>query len=526
MKNKFYITTSLPYVNAPPHIGFALEAVQADVIARWRRIKDDDVFFLSGSDEHGAKIVRTAEKAGKAPQEFVAEHAAQFKQLLSDLSISNNDFIRTSDATRHWPGAQALWKLIAKKGDLYKATYKGLYCVGHEAFITEKDLVDGKCMDHDQAPEALEEENYYFRLSKYSQKIKELISKDEITIYPTSRKNEIMSLLEQGLEDVSFSRLSKDISWGVPVPGDSTQTMYVWCDALSNYISALGFGGRDDVLFKTYWPANLHVIGKDILRFHAAIWIGMLLSANLPLPKAIFVHGFITSGGKKMSKTMGNVIDPFDLMGRFGTDALRYFLLREIEPFEDGDFTEERFIQAYNANLANGLGNYISRVSKMIAQYFEGEIHRPSEEALASVSLHSSERHQFFKVKGSGMQEIETFSISYYYSLAVRPAYEIAVEAFQFSLALDDVWRFLGELDAYIQQYEPFKLIKTDKEKARAVLWGTAYGALAVADMLRPFLPDAAEKIFGIFGATPDDYKTKDTFRVQAGEGLFPRKEL
>lgn len=524
MKKKFYITTSLPYVNAPPHIGFALEAAQTDVIARWRRINGDDVFFLSGTDEHGAKIARSAEKEGKTPQELVDMNASQVKKLLVELSISNSDFIRTSDQARHWPGAQALWKLIAEKEDLYKATYKGLYCVGHEAFVTEKDLVDGKCADHDQAPETLEEENYYFRLSKYSQKIKELISKDEIRIYPASRKNEIMSLLEQGLQDVSFSRPSKDISWGIPVPGDSSQTMYVWCDALSNYVSALGFGSDDDSRFKKYWPADLHVIGKDVLRFHAAIWIGMLLSAGLSLPKAIFVHGFITSGGKKMSKTIGNVVDPFDLIRRFGIDALRYFLLREVEPFEDGDFTEERFAQAYNANLANGLGNYISRVSKMIAQYFEGDIHRPSEEALASVSLHSSDRHQVFKVKGSGMQEIETFSIPYHYSLAVRPAYEMAIDAFQFSLALDDVWRFLGELDAYIQQYEPFKLIKTDKEKTHAVLWGTAYGALAIADMLRPFLPETADKIFGIFGASIDSYKERDSFTVSLGEGIFPRK--
>ncbi|MDP2676556.1 MAG: class I tRNA ligase family protein [bacterium] len=519
---KFYITTSLPYVNAPPHIGFALEAVQTDVVARWRRIKGDDVFFLSGTDEHGAKIVRSAEKAGKTPKALVDDNAALFKRLLSELYISNNDFIRTSDQTRHWQGAQALWKAIAEKGDLYKATYKGLYCVGHEAFITEKDLVDGKCTDHNQAPELLEEENYFFRLSKYSQKIKELISKDEIKIYPDFRKNEIMALLEEGLQDISFSRPSKDISWGVPVPGDSSQTMYVWCDALSNYVSALGFGGSNNSHFKKYWPADLHVIGKDILRFHAAIWIGMLLSAGLLLPKVIFVHGFITSGGKKMSKTIGNVVDPFDLIRRFSADALRYFLLREVQPFEDGDFTEEHFVQAYNANLANGLGNYISRVSKMIVQYFGEDFEKPAESFLDSVPLQA--HSELLRIQNKDGGNIETFSVPFSYEQYVYPQYKKALDAYQFSRALDITWGFLGELDRYIQHYEPFKLIKTDKEKTHAVLWQTAYGALACADMLRPFLPETAKKIFEIFGTTPDGYQNKKSFNITPGEGLFPRK--
>ncbi|PIR69988.1 MAG: methionine--tRNA ligase [Candidatus Niyogibacteria bacterium CG10_big_fil_rev_8_21_14_0_10_46_36] len=519
---KFYVTTSLPYVNAPPHIGFALEAVQTDVIARWRRIKGDDVFFLSGTDEHGAKIARSAEKEGKTPQELVDANAATFKKLLEELFISHTDFIRTSDTKRHWPGAQVLWKKIEAKGDLYKATYKGLYCVGHEAFITEKDLIDGKCVDHNQKPELLEEENYYFKLSRYSKKIKELIAKGELTVFPESRKNEIMALLDDGLQDISFSRPAKDIPWGVPVPGDDTQTMYVWCDALSNYISALGFGSEDDAHFQKYWPANLHVIGKDILRFHAAIWTGMLLSAGLSLPKAIFVHGFITSGGKKMSKTIGNVIDPFDIMRRFSADALRYFLLREIEPFEDGDFTEERFVDAYNANLANGLGNYVSRVAKMITQYFGEDFKKPEGALLDAVPLQeSSELLRQHKVNGGN---IETFSVPFSFEQYIRPQYQEALDAYQFSRALDIAWGFLGELDRFIQHYEPFKLIKTDAEKTRAVLWHTVYGALAFADMVRPFLPATSEKIFAIFGAAPEDYKTRDVFRVTMGEGLFPRK--
>jgi len=519
---KFYITTSLPYVNAPPHIGFALEVVQADVIARWRRIKGDDVFFLSGTDEHGAKIVRSAEKEGTTPQALVDGNAEKFKMLLETLSISNTDFIRTSDQARHWPGAAALWKKIYAKDDLYKATYKGLYCVGHEAFITEKDLVDGKCIDHNQEPETLEEENYYFKLSRYSKKIKELIAKDEIKIYPESRKNEIMSLLEEGLADVSFSRPAKDISWGVPVPGDATQTMYVWCDALSNYISALGFGSKGDDQFQKYWPASVHVIGKDILRFHAAIWIGMLLSAELPLPKSIFVHGFITSGGKKMSKTIGNVVDPFNIMNRFGADPLRYFLLREIQPFEDGDFTEERFVEAYNANLANGLGNYISRISTMIVQYFGEEFTKPTSALLETVPLQTSA--ELLRLHKVGEGKIETFSVPFSFEQYIYPQYETALGMYQFSRALDVLWGFLGELDRYIQYYEPFKLIKTDKDKTQAVLWETVYGALAVAFMLRPFLPETADKIFDLFGATPENYKEKDSLHITPKEGLFPRK--
>lgn len=520
---KFYITTALPYVNAPPHIGFALEAIQADVIARWRRIQGDEVFFLSGTDEHGAKIVRAADARGMSPKELVDKNSKKYQELLVKLFISNDDFIRTSDEERHWPGAQELWKRIEKQGDLYKATYAGLYCVGHEAFVTEKDLVLGKCQDHGTVPETLEEENYYFALSKYSGNIKELIETNQVKISPDSRKNEILSLINEGLRDISFSRPSKDIAWGVPVPGDAEQTMYVWAEALSNYISALGFGSENEAQFKKFWPTDIHVIGKDNLRFHAAIWMGMLLSAGLPIPQSILVHGFITSGGKKMSKTIGNVVDPFTIVERFGVDALRYFLLREVHPFEDGDFTEEKFIEAYNANLANGLGNYISRVAKMIETYFDREVKKPDEKVLSGVPLHLSESPQF-KIKDGEMQKAETFTIPYYYSWIARPSFEPALDAFQFSLALDDVWRFLGELDRYIQYYEPFKLIKVDKEKTHAVLWQTVYGALAIADMLRPFLPDTSEKIFAMFDATPEDYKEKELFRVTVGESLFPRK--
>lgn len=520
--DKFYITTALPYVNAPPHIGFALEAIQADVIARLKRLEGKDVYFLSGTDEHGAKIARAAEKVGISVKDFVDGNAGKLKKLLEALHISNNDFIRTSDQARHFPGAQALWKKIEEKEDLYKATYKGLYCVGHEAFITEKDLEDGRCKDHGAAPEELEEENYYFRLSKYTDQIKNAIESEKVKIMPEGRKNEILSLLNEGLQDVSFSRPSKDISWGVPVPGDATQTMYVWYDALSNYISALGFGSGDESKFKTYWPADIHVIGKDILRFHAAIWLGMLLSAGLSLPKGIFVHGFITSGGKKMSKTIGNVVDPFDIVERFGADALRYYMLREVHPFEDGDFTQEKFIEVYNANLANGLGNYVSRVSKMIETYFGGELGKPAETLLSAVPFQMSAK--FLRPPTAQDRAIETFSVLFSIENYIAPQYAAHAKEHHFPRAMDVIWGLLGELDSYIQIYEPFKLIKMDKEKTRAVLWNAAYGAVVIADMLQPFLPDTSKKIFDIFGVTAELYKNTDTFRVSAREGLFPRK--
>lgn len=520
MAGKFYITTAIPYVNARPHIGFALEAIQADAIARYMRMAGRDVWFLTGADEHGSKISRAAQAAGIDIRDFVDENAGCFKKLFGVLNISNDDFIRTSDQTRHFPGAIELWKRIAKSGDLTKAAYKGLYCVGHEAFVTEKDLVDGKCADHQTPPEQLEEENYFFKLSKYTDKIKKAIESGELKIIPETRKNEILALIDSGLEDVSFSRPSKDIPWGVPVPGDPTQTMYVWCDALANYISALGFGSAVEEKFRKLWPADLHVIGKDILRFHAAIWPAMLMSAGLPLPKSILVHGFITVGGKKMSKSLGNVVDPFDVAERYGHEALRYYLLREVPANEDGDFTEEKMLAAYNANLANGLGNYVARVSKMIADYFAGVLEKPDIARLSAVPLTVSS--EFFRERyGSG---IETFGINLFTQAEIRPQYAKAMEKFQFSGAMDQIWRLLGTLDGYIQVYEPFKLIKTNKEKTEAVLWQTAYGALEVAWLLRPFMPETSDKIFKIFSVSPGDPKEIEQVKIFPHAPLFPRK--
>lgn len=524
-QEKFYITTPIFYVNDKPHIGHAFSMVLADALVRYQRLLGKEVYFLTGVDEHGAKVLRAAEAKGKEVGKFIDENAEKFKQLVKILNISNDDFIRTSDQKRHWPAAQLIWKKLAEAGDIYKSYYKGLYCVGCEAFITEKDLADGKCKDHGKEPEKIEEENYFFRLSKYTKEIELIIKNNELRIIPESRKNEILALLERGLEDVSFSRPSKDISWGIPVPGDPTQTMYVWCDALTNYISALGYASGDDSNFKRFWPADLHIIGKDILRFHGAIWPGMLLSAGLFFPKAILVHGHILSGGQKMSKTLGNVADPFDLAERFGASALRYYLLREISPFEDGDFTEEKFLESYNANLANGLGNLASRISKMAEQYFGGKIKKPSEEIAASVPL-KKEMNLFSEKKYEHGKDIDFFSISYATENFVWPEYKKAMENLELNKAMDFIWILMSQMDKYIDEYKPFILVKTDKAKTEAVLWNLLYGIAFTAWLLAPFLPETSEKIFKTIGVVQNSKEKWSDFNVISTAALFPRKDF
>lgn len=474
---KFYVTTSIPYVNANPHIGHALEFIQADVLARYYRQKGSDVFFLTGTDEHGVKIARAAAAAGKEPQDFVDEIAEKFRELLKALNISNNDFIRTSDQKRHWPGAQKLWRELEKAGDIYKKNYSGLYCVGHEAFITEKDLVNGKCRDHQREPEVIEEENYFFRLSKYSKQIESGIKNNELKIIPETKKNEILSFIKEGLEDISFSRPRKDLSWGIPVPGDPKHTMYVWCDALSNYISALGYGSTRNIdisKFQKWWPADVHVIGKDILRFHAAIWPGILLAAGLPLPKTIFVHGFITVGGEKMSKTVGNVIDPFEVVKKYGTDAMRYYLLREIPSSDDGDFTYDKFEERYNADLAKGLGNLVSRVLTLAQK--------------------------------SDIKEIRSFESEI---KNAEKNVEKLIGEFRFNDALAAIWRLVSAGDKYIDDKKPWTLAPDSKEYKKTI--GSLLHLISeIGRLLLLFLPETSEKI-------------SDLIKKRKSGVLFPR---
>ncbi len=461
-------------------MGHAYTTTLTDVLARYHRLQGEKTYFLTGSDENTQKMVDAARKEGKEPIEFLDEIIAKFSTLFRNLEISYDQFIRTTDQEKHWPGVRLLWTKLVASGDIYKKAYEGLYCVGHEAFITEKDLVDGKCPDHGVEPQFLKEENYFFKLSKYTQPIKEKIESGELQIIPETRKNEILSLLESGLEDVSFSRPRRS-DWpaglGIPVPGDDTQVMYVWCDALTNYISALGYGREDNELYKEFWPGT-HVIGKDILRFHAAIWPGMLLSAGLPLPKTLLVHGFITSGGKKMSKSLGNVIDPEELISEYGTEAVRYYLARHISPFDDGDITHEGFKEAYNGNLVNGLGNLVARVMQMAEK---NNVVTPIIESTRPTGL---ERN---------IQQ--------------------AMEGFKVNEALDYIWSEIQHADQLITEKEPFKLIKTDRTQGEDIIRDLVRTVKTVAEALQPFMPQTSEKILE---AIKENKKP---------ENLFPRKE-
>ena len=362
MKN-FYITTAIPYVNAAPHIGHALELVQTDAIARYYKLLGKKVRFLTGTDDNALKNVQAAEEKGISVSDFVKNNSDKFFNVAKKLNISFDDFIRTTEK-RHFDGAQALWS-ACKTEDIYKKSYQGLYCVGCETFYTEKDLVEGLCPEHKKAPELVSEENYFFRLSKYQDYLEDLILTDKLKIVPDYRKNEILAFIRGGLEDFSISRsIKRAKGWGVPVPGDGSQIIYVWFDALTNYITALNWQNNDP-LFVENWPADLQVIGKGINRFHTVYWPAMLKSAGIEPPKSIFVHGYVTAEGEKISKSIGNVIDPIEYIDKYGVDAVRYYLLREIPAFSDGDFSQKRFVDVYNSELANGLGNLVSRVVKL-----------------------------------------------------------------------------------------------------------------------------------------------------------------
>ena len=363
MREPFYITTALPYVNADPHLGHALEFVHADIIARYKRKVGHEVFFNIGTDEHGQKVYQKATEDGKDVKKYVDEYATRFKELGNILNLSYDNFIRTTDE-HHISSAQEFWRRCDKNGDIYKKNYKIKYCVGCELEKSDSELENGYCPIHPKTPiEIREEENYFFRFSNYGDKLTSLYRDNPDFVLPPSRLNEITAFIERGLSDFSISRLKEKMPWGVEVPGDPKHIMYVWFDALVNYISALGWP-ENETNFKKWWPGT-QMAGKDNLRQQSAMWVAMLLSAGLSTPKQIIIHGFITSGGTKMSKSLGNVASPAQIVSEYGTDALRYYLAREITPFEDGDFTMERFKEVYNANLANGLGNLVSRIMKL-----------------------------------------------------------------------------------------------------------------------------------------------------------------
>ncbi|HSX23945.1 MAG TPA: methionine--tRNA ligase, partial [Candidatus Saccharimonadales bacterium] len=446
----YYVTTSIPYVNGEPHIGHALEFVMADVLARAARAHNNSVLFSTGTDEHGGKIAEKAAELGVTPKQFSDEMSQKFRDLAKALNISNDRFIRTTDPG-HEQRAGLIWEALKK--DIYKGKYTGWYCTGDEAFFPEAVVKanNGICPNHNRKYEKIEEENYFFKLSAYAPKIQQAIASGAFRVIPASRKHEIQQIITDGLEDISISRPKDKISWGIPVPGDDNQVMYVWFEALMNYITVLGYPEHQD--FKTFWPANVQVIGKDILRFHAAIWPGMLLALGLPLPKTLYVHGFINAeGGAKMSKSLGNSVAPAELIAQFGTDAFRYFLLRHIPSYEDGEFSWDRLLAAYNNELANELGNGVQRTAAMITQYQDSIIGQTPEA--------EHDQAQYFE----------------------------AIENCRFDRALDEVWEQVRGLNQYIDEQKPWEVNKAgDKDHLREVLAYQVSCLLEIAELLSPF---------------------------------------
>jgi methionyl-tRNA synthetase len=469
MTKKFYVTTTIPYANAPPHIGFALEIITADVLARWHRLKGEDVFFLTGTDEHGSKNYQAAKSQGLTAKEFVDKNSAFFRELTKVLNISNDYFIRTTDKKVHWPGVVEIWKLLEKKGDIYKKKYTGFYCSGCERFVTEKDLVNGKCPDHPNLKiQEISEENYFFKLSKYSDKIKKAITSGKYKMIPEKWKNDFLALIEEGLTDISFSREKKHLPWGIPVPGDDNQVMYIWPDALTNYLTGIGFPKEK---YKKYWPADVHVVGKDMPRFHAGIWPGMLLSAGLELPKNLIVHGFLTVDGQKMSKSLGNVVAPLELAKKYTVDSIRYYLLRTIPFGDDGDFSEKALVDRHNNELADKLGNLVSRVASLIEK---NGIEKTENKLIKKLKEKQIEKH---------------------------------MENFEFDKSLNEIFAFIDACNEYVQEK---KIWETKDKKA---LFELKESILKIAELLSPFISESAEKIKKQFSAK----------EIKKGEILFKK---
>ncbi len=478
MSMNYFVTTSIPYVNDVPHLGHALEFLYADVLARAARKDGKPVIFSTGTDEHGGKIAEKAAELKLDPKAFTDQVSQSFRDLQKALNISNDRFIRTTDQG-HEQRAQLIWSAIAK--DIYKKSYEGLYCTGCEAFVTEAVAKqnNGTCPHHNRPYEKLQEENYFFKLSAYAPKIKQAIESGKFRIIPETKKHEIMNVINDGLDDISISRPKEKIAWGIAVPGDDTQVMYVWFEALMNYITVLGYPEHDD--FKKFWPANVQVIGKDILRFHAAIWPGMLLALGQPLPETLYVHGFISVDGKKMSKSLGNSIAPQEIIDKYNVDTFRYYFLRHIPSYDDGDFSWDRLEQAYNNELANELGNAVQRTTAMISKYLNG-----------IVGDIPAAEHDTAK-------------------------YRAALEDCKFDRALDEVWDQVRGLNQYIEEQKPWAIAKSnDADHLREVLAYQASCLLEIAELLEPFLPDTAAKIRYVF----------EDGVVRPIEGtLFPRLE-
>ncbi|MBO7664592.1 methionine--tRNA ligase [Candidatus Saccharibacteria bacterium] len=457
--SKVYLTTAIPYVNGAPHIGHAMDYIIADTYARYHKLCGDEVRFQAGTDEHGNKIFRKAAENNLPVQEYVDGNAAKFREFIGQLDAEYTDYIRTTD-TDHMTRCQEIWRRI--KDHIYSATYGGWYCVGCESYVTQKEYDEngGICPDHQKPYERLEEENYYFRISDFKDEIRARIESDEMLILPEFRKKEILKMLEEA-PDVSVSRPTSQLTWGIPVPDDPNQTMYVWVDALSNYITILGY---PDQVIDEWWPAAVQFVGKDILRFHAIIWPAMLLALGLPLPKVICSHGFIMADGQKMSKSVGNVVDPIEVLEKHGTDAFRYYFLRHVDTFADGDFTWEKYESAYNTELANDYGNLVQRLATMIAK------------------------------NGVSTDELKPAPFD--------DTYRDLMDKFEFSKAFDYVWEKIQQINKRIDDEKPWMLAKAgETEKLQQVLTSLAQDLKDANLMLSPFLPGATKKVAEVFDA-------------------------
>lgn len=496
IENKFYITTPIYYVNDKPHIGHAYTTIAADVLARYNRMIGKDVFFLTGTDEHGAKIAQAAEKAGKDPQKFCDEMAARFERTWDSLDISHDKFIRTT-SKEHKLAVNKFFTLLKEKNAIYEGEYRGLYCTGCEKFITEKELIEGKCPDHQREPEELSEKNYFFKLQDYADKVRMLIEKGEIKVEPENIKKEVLGLFKQDLEDFSISRES--VKWGIDLPFDKSQKTYVWVEALQNYISAIGYENNQEQ-FNKFWPADLHLMAKDIIKFHAIYWPAMLLAAGLPVPKTVFAHGFFTIDGQKMSKTLGNVIDPNELVKKYGADAARYLILSQFPFGQDGDIKADKFNEQYNDQLANNLGNLVNRILKL---------------SQGVKNVNNLEDKDIKNKVG-----------------AIWATYEEFMNIYQIYRGLDEIKKLLDYANKYIDERKPWELKKNNEDEFLSLMKSLLELLRHVAFMIRPFMPNISNKILEQINCTNDKklafaeikkWKDFNISKIKEGEVLFPR---
>lgn len=511
-KTPFYITTAISYVNGVPHLGHAYESILTDVIARFKRLDGFDVMFLTGTDEHGEKVQQTAEKNGMEAKEFADQNAAFFKKMAQTLDISNDDFIRTTQE-RHYKAAQAIWNKLLDKGDIELGKYAGWYSVREEAYFTEDELTtaeDGeKFTPLGTEVKWVEEASYFFKLSQYTDRLIEYYAANMDAVLPDVRLNEVVSFLKQegGLKDLSVSRHKSRLTWGIPVPNDGDHVMYVWLDALTNYLTAIGYPDENAVTFKKFWPADFHVIGKDITRFHAVYWPAFLMAADLPLPKHIFAHGFINVGGAKMSKSVGNVLSPDDLVQTYGLDQIRYFLMREVAHGQDGNFSHEQAVQRINADLANGLGNLAQRTLSMIHKNCDAKIPAPHEFTEEDEALLHKAYTMIDRVRGE-------------------------FNAIKINRALEQIWAVVSACDVYIDAQAPWALKKTDTDRMETVLYVLAESIRCLAIIVQPVTPSSASKILDQLEVSANsreflhitsDHALSTNIEISKPEGVFPR---